>query len=48
MKFEVGSEELRELETKTFVGCGHFVVEEPGAQPFVEHKISEVVYQAHS
>jgi len=41
-KFETGSEKLKSLEEKVFVGSGRFIVEE-GKPTVVEYKISEVV-----
>jgi hypothetical protein len=42
VSFETGSEELRALERKVYVGSGHFVLVE-GKGTAVEYKISEVV-----
>ncbi|EFW99835.1 hypothetical protein CMQ_153 [Grosmannia clavigera kw1407] len=39
--FETGHPSLRALESKVFVGAGHFVLE-AGQPPVVEYKISEV------
>lgn len=42
MRFETGDEKFKELETGTFVGAGHFVIEKD--KPIVvEYKISRVV-----
>jgi hypothetical protein len=40
-KFETGSEKLKALEEKVFVGSGRFILEE-GNPTVVEYKISEV------
>lgn len=40
-KFETGVPELKELENKTFVGSGRFILEE-GKGVVVEYKVSEV------
>jgi len=39
--FETGSDQLRELERKVYVGSGRFIVE-TGKPVIVEYKISEV------
>lgn len=39
--FETGSEDLKLLEQKVYVGSGRFIIEE-GKAPVVEYKISEV------
>lgn len=41
MLFETGSDALRELESKVYVGSGRFIVE-AGKPVIVEYKISEV------
>lgn len=42
MRFETGDEKFKELETSTFVGAGHFIVEKD--KPIVaEYKLSKVV-----
>jgi hypothetical protein len=40
--FETGSDELRGMEEKIYVGSGRFIVEK-GKPVVVEYKISEVV-----
>jgi len=40
--FETGSDELRAIEEKLYVGSGRFIVE-PGKPTVVEYNISEVV-----
>ena len=40
--FETGSEDLKFMEQKVFVGSGRFIVE-AGEPTIVEYKISEVV-----
>ena len=41
MLFETGSEELKDLEKKIYVGSGRFIIE-AGKATTVEYKISEV------
>ena len=42
MRFETGEAKLKDLELRTFVGAGRFIVEE-GKPVKVEYKLSKVV-----
>jgi hypothetical protein len=40
--FETGSDQLKAINDKVYIGTGHFVLEQ-GKPPVVEYKVSEVV-----